>query len=64
MIPESFNTLFTRNNEIHSHFPRNNDLKLYPTYFKTSRYGKDSIKYSCITARNVNLPKLKNDSYL
>ena len=63
-LPESFNTFFNRNNEIHSHFTRNNDLKLYPAYFKTSRYGKDSIKYSCITTWNVNLPKLKNDSYL
>ena len=62
-LPESFNTFF-RNDEIHSHLTRNNDLKFHPAYFKTSRYGKDSIKYSCITAWNVNLPKLKNDLYL
>ena len=54
-----FKDFFIQNNNIHQHLTRNNELKLYASKFKTYRYGKDSIKYQCITDWNNSITKLK-----
>ena len=60
-LPVSISNFFSLSRDAHSYFTRNTELgKLVPPIFKSIKYGKNSIKYQCITEWNRSLTNMNN----
>ena len=61
-LPNSISNFFSINRGFHPYFTRNvkNSKLILPT-FKSVKYGKNSIKYQCITEWNKSLQSILDD---
>ena len=55
-LPPSVSNYFTLSSEVHSYNTRNTQLgKLYVPKFNSTKFGKNSVKYQCVTEWNKSL---------
>ena len=60
-LPSSVSNYFTLSSSIHSYNTRNVELgKLHVPRFNSTKFGKNSIKYQCITEWNKSLTLMNN----
>ena len=59
-IPKSFKNFFSLTANRHEHNTRNKNMKLVYPFYNTTKFGKNSIKYQCVSVWNNNINNIRD----